>query len=271
MELLLSAKSGQSFSDLPHTIFQISPMDIDAFLPGCKIEAVSGWVLDLLLQGYRDCRADKLADFYFNLSVLPEAASLQSHLFERQVLNFLDGIRVERQFSVRRLTDSNQMTWAYRGPIQRLTFEESTVMEQITKAVQKKEPLHLVPLVRDFSVIDSILYDPNDPNAVFTCIQITRNEKDPIVVKDLKQIQSWLKLRTPLGDLRPTESRPWRFLFVVPSGMMSTFTLQELDRDTARGAWAGKVDQYVLGLDEEIIFRERSATTSQQGEPQVRC
>lgn len=47
--------------------------------------------------------------------------------------------------------------------------------------------------------------------------------------------------------------------------MMSTFTLQELDRDTARGVWTGKVDQYVLGLDEEIVFREISSTTSQQG------
>jgi hypothetical protein len=157
------------------------------------------------------------------------------------------------------------------GPIRRFTFEESTVIEQITNAVQKKKPRHFVPLARTFPAVDSILYDPNDPNAVLTCIQITRNENHPIVVKALKQIQHWLRLRTPLGDLRPTESSPWRFSFVVPSGMMSTFTLQELDRDTARGVWSGKVDQYVVGLDEEIIFREISTTTSQQGEPQVRC
>ena len=192
MKLLLSAKSGQSVSDLPHTVFQISPVDTDAFLPECKFEAVSGWVLDLLLQGYRDRRADKLADLYFNLSVFPEAASLRGHLLERQVLNFLGGIRAERNFSVHRLTDSNQMTWAYRGPIRRFTFEEPTVIEQITDAVRKKELRHLVPLARNFPAVDSILYDPNDPNAVLTCIQITRNENHPIYCCPGSQVNSTL-------------------------------------------------------------------------------
>jgi len=86
-------------------------------------------------------------------------------------------------------------------------------------AVRKRKPLHLIPFVRDFPAVDSILYDPDDPDAVVTCIQITMNKDHAIVVSGLQQIQSWFKLGTPLERLRPTKTRPWRFLFVVPSGM----------------------------------------------------
>ncbi|KAH9987136.1 hypothetical protein BJV74DRAFT_842713 [Russula compacta] len=53
------------------------------------------------------------------------------HLFERRVLNDLAGIEAERKFPIRRLTDSNKMTWSYRGPIRHFTFDESTVIEEI--------------------------------------------------------------------------------------------------------------------------------------------
>jgi len=137
-----------------------------------------------------------------------------------------------------------------------------------------KKPLHLVVLVRNFLAVDSTLYDPNDPNAVLTCIQITRNEEHPISVR---HIQGRLKLGTPLDDLRPSENRAWRFLFVVPFGMASNFELQRFKGDTDKGEWARKAHQCELGLEEQTIFRRGSdssiqrATTSQQGEQQLRC
>ena len=42
---------------------------------------------------------------------------------------------------------------------------------------------------------------------------------------------------------------PWRFVFIVPPNMASAFKLQGLKGDTKKGAWAGKVNKYVLGLD----------------------
>ena len=72
------------------------------------------------------------------------------------------------------------------------------------------------PLTCSFPSVDSILYDPNDPKAVLTCIQITRNMEHIIAVSGLRLIQSWLKLKTPPSDFRPSEKRPWRFVFVVP-------------------------------------------------------
>jgi hypothetical protein len=40
--------------------------------------------------------------------------------------------------------------------------------------------------------------------------------------------------------------------------------LQELKGDTAEGEWAGKVEQYVLGSEEQIIFRRRSDSNVQR-------
>ena len=110
-------------------------------------------------------------------------------------------------FPIRRLTDSNsnEMTWTYRGPTKRGTF-----FKEITKAVQDRKSLHLVPSARNFPAVDSILYDPN---AVLTCIQITMNKDHAMVVSGLQLIQSWLKLGTSLEGLCPKTTRPWRFLY----------------------------------------------------------
>ncbi len=191
-----------------------------------------------------------------SVSAMPAAGSFRGHLFERQVLKHFSNIGA-RDFPIRGLTPrSDQTTWIYRGRIDHTIFRKSTVIDAIMKAVENKQPLHLVPSVPNFPAVNSILYDPNDPDAVLTCIQITINVDHDIVVSGLQDIQSWLKRGTSLSDLRPTRSRRWRFLFVVPSDMASTFKVQSLYGDTGKGEWAKKVDQYVLGLEERNIFEK---------------
>jgi hypothetical protein len=80
-------------------------------LSDCQFEAVSRWALDLLLRQCEACKADVTADFYYYISAMPEAASLCDYLFEWQVLNHLCDIRTERTFSIRGLTDCNQIPW----------------------------------------------------------------------------------------------------------------------------------------------------------------
>jgi len=112
----------------------------------------------------------------------------------------------------------------------------------------------LRPAARNFPTVDSILYNPNDSLA-FTCIQTTVSSEHPIAVSGLKHIQSWLKPKTTLAALCPTKTMPWRFIFVVPQDTASDFKLQKLQGDTATGAWVGKVQQHVLGLD--VLSRSR--------------
>ena len=261
LRLLSETQMGDS-NAISHTIFQISPTNADTdtdtgrLLSHSKYEAVSRWALDLLLRYYEAGKAHVIADFYSSLVVVPGAAPLRGHLFERQVFSYMDGVRTGHTFSIRGLADSEQAhTWNYRGSIQRITFQETTVFKEISEAVHHLKPRHLVPFERNLPAMDSILYDPDDPDAVITCIQITMNKDHAIAVSGLRRLQRWFKAGSPLESLRPTNAKPWRLLFVVPSHMEGTFKSQKLKDDTASNVWAGKVHQYVLGLEERTIFR----------------
>ena len=166
------------------------------------------------------------------------------------------------------MTHSDQ-TWSYRGSIRRITFQEFTVFTEISEAVQDLKPRHLVPFVRNFPAMDSIIYGPDDPDAVITCIQITTNMDRATVVNDLQLLQRWFKPGSPLQDLRPTNAKPWRFLFVVPTDVARTFKSQKLKDDTPTNVWAGKVHQYVLGLEERTVFKDGSDSST--GEQKVHC
>ncbi|KAI0277011.1 hypothetical protein BGY98DRAFT_982636 [Russula aff. rugulosa BPL654] len=275
VQLFCGTRSGAL--DVSHKIFQNFPSNGKRLLSGCQFEPVSRWALDFLLRHYEDRKSDAAADFYYSISGMLGAASLQGHLFERQVLNHLGDIAsipAKSTFDIRGLTDSNLTKWTCHGAIRRITFDESTIFNELTEAVRNRTPVHLVPSARNFAAVDSILYDPDDPNAVLTCIQITmnmkQNMKHPIAVSGLKLIQRWLKRESSLDGLRPQKNRPWRFLFVVPSDDASKFKSQRFIGDTRTGEWAGKVHQYVLGLREQTIFGRSSdsivqhASTSKQ-------
>jgi len=49
-----------------------------------------------------------------------------------------------------------------------------------------------------------------------------------------------------------------------PLRMVSTYKSQKLDGDTVKGAWRRKVNQYVLGLEEQTIFGRRSDSSAQR-------
>jgi len=260
-QLFRDARSGTL--EVSHRIFQNFPSNGKHLLFDCQFEPVSRWALDLLLRHYEDRKSDAATDFYYSISGMSEAASLQGHLFERQVLNHLGDIAsipAKSTFDIRGLTDSNLTKWTCHGAIRRITFDESTIFNELTEAVRNRMPVHLVPSARNFAVVDSILYDPDDPDAVLTCIQITMNMnmKHPIAVSGLKLIQRWLKRESSLDGLCPQKTRPWRFLFVVPSDDASQFKSQRFKGDTRTGEWAGKVHQYVLGLREQTIFGRSS-------------
>ena len=245
LQLLRSSRTGDS--EVSHSIFQISPKDGSRLLAQCELGAVSRWALDHLLEACRTQQADVVADFYHYISRASNAASLWGHVFERQVLAHLDSMEGEHEFPIHGLTSSGEMTWIYRAPIPRSTFlQDLDFIYKLTSAVENNESLHLVPLIRNFLTVDSIVYVPNEP---LTCVQTTTRREHPIVVRGLLRIQSWLKQDSPaLSPLRPSDIRPWRLIFIMPSGE-ADFGFQQLQGDTSPGEWAGKVHQYVLRLD----------------------
>ncbi len=231
-------------SDVSHMVFQLSPTDQSRSLSHCRFKPVSRWAFNQLLNKCEDLQAGAVARFHHKISGEPRAASLWSHLFERQVLNSLgDGSRRE----ILGLTNPKEKKmWTFRGRIHYFTEDSSAVVE-ITKAVATKKPLHLVPLISNFPAVDSIVYEPNKD---LTCIQTTiKKGEHPITVSGLVRVQQWLNHQTSLAGLRPSKKRPWQFIFIVPSNMVPTFKKQRFTGDTDNNGWAGKVKQYVLGWE----------------------
>jgi len=258
VQVLYSSQTGDI--SVSHSIFEISPKDKFRLLSYCKFGYVSQWAFDRFLEAYETRQAAAAADFYRYISGIPDAASLWGHVFERLVFKHLVGIDAEHEFPMRGLSEPilGKTTWTFCGPIPHFKFRRAKdFIGAITDAVQNTNPLHLVPSVRNFATVDSIVYDPNE---VLTCIQMTVSSRHDIRVSGLQLIQSWLERRTPLAHLRPsksnpdTENKPWRLIFIVPSDDEASFELQPLKGDTDLGEWAGKVHQYVLGLD---VFKNK--------------
>jgi len=253
VSLISGARSGASTP--PSWIFQIypAPDDEDRSLPLCHV-SITRWALRHLVKRLKERGREKVFTLYDSISKIPAAAPFAGGLLEMQVLRYLDRISTKKTFTIRRLANSNpdETQWIYPGPTNRVEYDLSTARGLIEEAIRRQLAYHLVPSAPNFPAVDSIIYDPNDK--VLTCIQITRNVDHPIAVSGLRDIQSWLKLRTASAKLRPSKATPWRFLFVVPEAKASNFKPQTFKGDTDKGEWAGKVDQYVLGLKDQIIF-----------------
>jgi hypothetical protein len=242
-------------SGISHSIFELSPADESRILPDARIGAVSPWALDLLLRQYETRQADAATEFYLSISSMPYAESLHGRVLERQVLKYFDSLQGPQNFTIRSLANSTTSLWRYPGPAKRSNFRSQTFASSLEVAVKASTPLHLVPLNPNFHAVDSILYDPA---AVLTCIQVTRRNNHPVAVSGLQEIQRWLRRNTPLAQLRPsTLGKHWRFIFTVPSDNANQFEPQPFDGDTNRGEWAGKVDQYVLGIEDDTLWGKK--------------
>ena len=244
-------------SDIFYSIFDISPINEFRHLAQCRIGIVSRWAFDHFMETYDAQKGHAATTYYRRISRISPPASLWSHVFERQVLDCFGRIGAAgRDFPIRWLASPGEITWTCRGPLPRFNFLwKSDFINKITKAVQNNGPLHLVPSAPHFPAVDSILYAPND---VLTCIQTTVSSKHPINADGLRLLQKWLVNCTELAHLRPSATVPWRFVFIVPPGNASDFKWQNYENDTPLGEWAGKVHQYVLGLD--VLGEEQNNT-----------
>ena len=245
VQMLNASRTGDN--TVSHSIFQISPpKNGSRRLAECDFTPVSRWAFECFAEVYERYDAHAANTFYRQISTSPLSASLWGYVFEARVLNYVDARGCN--FKIRGLASNSKEPWKCRGPIPRFNFlQESDFVNELTKAIQeKKVSLHLVPSVRNFTTVHSILYTRNE---VLTFLQCTVGKKEhPINVEGLTRLRSWLKTGTSLGPLRPSTKKPWRLIFIVPPGQASTFKQQRLDGN-AEGSWANWVTQYVLELD----------------------
>ena len=216
------------------------------------------WALDLLLKKYESRQSDAAFNFYHYITGIRSAATLRGNMMERQVLKYFDSLDCPQTFEIRSLADSTISNWTYPGPVKRASFQSSSFTSLLSSAVSSGQALHLVPLDPNFPAIDSVLYDPS--SSVLTGIQVTRDEH-PVAVSGLKRIQGWLRQQSTLDHLQSSiPYNHWRLVFVIPEPAAASFEQQPMEGDARGNEWAGKVDQYVLGLQEDTLWK-RTATT----------
>ena len=134
--------------NISHPVFQIFPPNTnDLSLSTCMFDIISRWALDIFLGQYNKLKAKSRASLYYTLSSLAGAEPLLGHMFEAQVLNYLDPLQSKKGLTLRQLSDSVEMRWTYCGPIRCSTFTKDTPTAEITNAVLKKVPVHLVPIM----------------------------------------------------------------------------------------------------------------------------
>lgn len=248
-----------SSSGLSHSIFQLSPEDDMRILSSARVEAVSKWALDLLLKQYESRQSSATFNFYQYIKGIRSASALRGNIMERQVLNYFDTLEGPQCFEIRSLADSTISNWTY-PRAKRATFQTSSFTPLLSSAVSSRHSLHLVPQDPDFPAINSVLYDPSSSSPL-TGIQVTIKDECPVVVSGLKRIQRWLKQGSPLAHLRPSIStKHWSLVFVVPEAGAASFKQQTMEGDTSSNEWAKKVDQYVLGLREDTLWRRTTIT-----------
>ena len=68
-------------------------------------------------------------------------------------------------------------------------------------------------------------------------------------VTGFERIQRWPKHKGPVAHLHPSETRPWKFVFVVSEEMAPSFKQQSFGKP-----WNSKVKQYVLGLSQKDVW-----------------
>lgn len=217
-----------------------------------RVQAVSQWALEQLLEQYQHSQADAAAAFYNMAAGVSFAGPLRGDMFQLQVLKYFDLIKHPKTFDIRHLSTSELSEWTYPGPARRLAVLSQTFpTATLKKVVENKEPRHIVPLIPNSAAVDSIRYDPD---SVLTSFQITINVKHPVAVSGLKRIQQSLKRNSGLAGLRPSIhcGRHWRLIFVVPEDLATDF---QFEGDATTGEWAAKVDQYVLGLPVDEVFQ----------------
>ena len=233
-----------------HSVFQLSPADDDneRLLVNATISAISPWALITLLEIYERREADASFKFY---KMIPEEGTIRGQMFQVQVLKHLGGLKGQEQFTIRRLTDPDTSQWTYPGPTASSFSHSSTFPQLLEDAVTQRKSVHLVPQQPNFPALHSILYTPGD---VLTVIHATVETEYPVAVVGLQRIQSLLSnFQSSIAD------NNWRLIFVVPEQITSTFQIQKLEGDTDLNEWFKKVDQYVLGINEDTLW----GTTSQ--------
>jgi hypothetical protein len=244
-----------------HTLFELSCTNPQRLFTTATYNAASTWVLDELLLAYEARMADAAWEFYNVAEGTRDGASLLGRIWERQVHNFIHSRMTPYTVTLISLEDQPtvtpvESTWEIPVGVPRCNFDFQSFLGFLDAAIAEKTPSYLVPLDPNFPTIDSAFYKPDEP---FRGLQVTKRLRHPAKTAGLKQIQKWMKRKSLASHIRPSESKPWDLIFVVPNGTELAFSKQPLiGSEVDIKVWAKKIKQFVMGLPKDVVLKTPS-------------
>jgi hypothetical protein len=237
-----------------HTIFEVRSNHPGRIFQMATHHATSGWVLDKLIKEYELRLANAAWEFYTTLRSSDDA-SLRGRIWERQVHSYLHS-RTNSVNLVAISLEIQQKSIDIEIPpgIPRRDFNSGSFLNNLEDAIQKRNPVYLIPLDPNFPTIDSALYKPDNP---FCYFQMTIADQHSPKTIGFKKLQRWMKRDSLASTLRPTKHKPWHLIYIVPKGMRDTISKQCLvGSESEVEIWGAKIKQFVLEISTEEVFKK---------------
>ena len=251
LSLIFDVRRGGEFSQ---RVFEMYSLDDHRFLANCPIRHVSDWSFKKLLEKYEEREVGVSRELFNLIQREPPIASINEAIWERQCNLFFRSLRSPRSFMLRALDDSSQsLTWDYPGDTLYRTFKSGSFPTMLQALIEGRISGYLEPVSTAFPTLDSLVYQPG----LLIFLKMTVGTEHDGSSAGFERIQRWLKLKGPLAHLHASESRPWKFVFVVPEEMALSFKQQSFGK-----AWNSKVKQYVLGLSQKDVWELRGVHTT---------
>ena len=125
------------------------------------------------------------------------------------------------------------------------TFKSRSFLTRLQALIKGRTSGYFEPVSTTFPTLDSSVYQPGHLDVLKMAVGMERDGG----ITGFKLIQRWLNLEGPASHVRPSETQPWRFIFVVPEEKVASFKLQSFGN-----VWNSQVQQYVLGLSPKDIW-----------------
>jgi hypothetical protein len=227
------------------SLFEIDPRDDEArSIP--IVRPISHWVMDKLLQKAETKSAGARHRLFRNISLNPCLAPPAGSMWEAAVHKFFREVGVSVKLMMRSLEDGDLRLLSLDKLDVHACEDDAAFKSLVFSHYRDRSSCYLYPAKPNLSGMISILLVPDQPTISF---QITTASSHPVAISGLQTAQRWFNSpegfcsdeeRERFKELRPTKTRPWYIVFIVPKRIGELYVKpQKLDPDKIRDAVSG--------------------------------
>ncbi len=222
---LLSCRNGSSVDD---TVFEVIPKDEQRLLDCAVVRPVSLLALDILLHDKAKRSNQSVYDIYSELRPLPEVAAFIGMTREHVLHRYLR--QVQGDFELTPLHPSHPPYTLHLPKLFHIHAtcstdaafrSSSTLSKTFDSDGSVSQSCYAYPDFPDLATFDSVASVDSD----FLCFQTAMGATHRMKLLGLQRAQR-LKIGTPLEKFRLGKDNRWKVIFVVPSTLKGSFSLQ---------------------------------------------